>query len=325
MITLSILTTFLAMNWWNTNTQPVSDSTEIKRFVVVRGASAESVANNLYDQGLIRSSLAFKFYLQLIGQAGSILPGEYNLSPSMTIQDISEKIRSRPDEFWVTIREGLRREQIPAIFINSLGMTGNEAKTFSQEFLEASKDLEGFLFPETYLFPPDVNGAQAVFRLKNTFDQKTANLSEEIARSDYSIDQIVTLASLIEREAITDDERFVIAGILFNRMEIGMPLQIDATVQYARANAICNELSDCNWWEPVLVGDLNYYVSPYNTYTSNGIPPAPIANPGLKSIEAILRPVESNYLFYLHDRQGNIHYAENVQQHNINKANYINN
>ncbi len=325
LLTIVSLTTIFVINWWQANSQPVSTSLDTKRFIVVRGASAEKVANELYEQGLIRSPLAFKFYLQLNGQAGNILPGEYNLSPSFTLREISEQLRSGPDELWVTIPEGLRREQLPEIFSNSLGHNTQEAETFREQFLTASVDLEGFLFPDTYLFPEDITGQQAVNRMKSTFDQKIEQYDRDIASSEYSLTEIVTLASIVERETRTDDERPTVAGIFFNRLDIGMSLQADATVQFAKTNAVCASLVDCNWWEPVLRGDLEFYNSPYNTYTTVGIPPSPIASPGLSSLQAVINPEQSDYLFYLHDEGGNIHYGRDLDEHNRNKTRYIDN
>lgn len=324
-LSVSLITVLVLLNWWETNTKPVSVNTQQERFVVVKGASAEQVANDLYEQGLIRSPLAFKFYLQMKGDAGRILPGEYDLSPSLSLQEITEQLKRGPDELWVTVPEGLRREQVPGIFVESLGLSDPEAAVFIDEFLDASQDLEGYLFPDTYLFPPDTTGEMAVNRMKSTFDTYTLQLNEDIANSEYSLKEIVTLASILERETRTEDERPVVAGIFYNRLDLGMPLQADATVQYARDNAVCLDVQDCDWWEPVLRGDLQFYESPYNTYTNTEIPPAPIASPGLSSLEAVVYPEDSEYLFYLHDPEGNIHYGESAEEHNQNKARYIDN
>lgn len=324
-VSLAVILLFFIISWWNTNTQPISSDIEEQRFVIARGASAERVANELYEQDLIRSPLVFKFYLQIRGEAGQIIPGEYDLSPSMNIEEIANRLKSGPDELWVTIPEGLRREQIPDIFTAALGFNQEEAAKFEKDFLLRSTDLEGFLYPDTYLFSPEVTGDQAVIRMKSTFDTLTEDMSEDIANSDYSLKEIITLASIVERETRTAEERPVVAGIFFNRLDIGMPLQADATVQYARDNAVCEDLTECELWEPVLRGDLEYYESQYNTYTTQGIPAGPIASPGITSIRAVVYPEENNYLFYLHDDTGQIHYGENIQQHNANKARYIDN
>ncbi len=134
--------------------------------------------------------------------------------------------------------------------------------------------------------------------------------------------QAVILASLIEREAISDEERPYIAGILLNRIEIGMPLQVDATVQYAIGSKRCVSKIDCDWWQTPTRADLEI-VSPFNTYTFTGLPQAPIANPGIMSLRAALEPVDSDYLYYIHDPEGRIHYAETLEEHNSNVAQYL--
>jgi len=149
---------------------------------------------------------------------------------------------------------------------------------------------------------------------------------EAISKTKYSLAEIVTLASIIERETKTDSERPVVAGILFNRLDIGMGLQVDASLQYAVANAKCKMLNaKCeNWW-PILSKEDLRIESPYNTYKYRGLPPAAIANPGLSSLKAVVFPQETNYLYYLHDADGVIHFAATLDEHNENVRKYLGN
>jgi UPF0755 protein len=145
----------------------------------------------------------------------------------------------------------------------------------------------------------------------------------EISGSDLTLAGIVTLASIIERETKKDEERGVVAGILLNRLEIGMGLQADATVQYAIATINCQGVTtDCDWWPQLSKENLTVN-SPFNTYRFRGLPPAPIANPGMSSLKAAINPQATDYLYYLHDPEGIIHYAVTLAEHNENVRKYL--
>jgi UPF0755 protein len=224
---------------------------------------------------------------------------------------------------WVTIPEGLRREEIVEEFIKGLGKKGKEADDFRREFLMLSESEEGFLFPDTYLFPKTATAELVVNKMKKTFNKKLGNLEPDIKRSNYTLSQIVTLASIIERETVTDKERPIVAGILFKRLEAGWPLQADAAVQYAVASAKCKtQNTKCKWWPKLTRQDLEID-SLYNTYKYRGLPPGPIANPGLSSIKAAVYPKESPYWFYLHGGDGSIRFASDVEEHNKNVEKYL--
>jgi UPF0755 protein len=224
-------------------------------------------------------------------------------------------------ELWVTIPEGLRREEIAEKFISGLEKQGSEIMHFRSEFLEESSDLEGYLFPDTYLFPRDVKASVVVSTLRNTFNMKMEEVGNNYP-SGYGLNDIVTLASLIEREAITDEERPVVAGILYNRLTNNWPLQVDATVQYAIANVRCKDKVECSWWPKSLTREDLEVDSPYNTYKYPGMPPFPISNPGLKSLIAAVNPTSSDYYFYIHV-DGKIYYAKTLSEHNENVRKYL--
>ncbi len=227
-------------------------------------------------------------------------------------------------ELWVTVPEGLRREEIAERFIQSLEKQGQEASVFRDEFLRESEGLEGYLFPDTYLFPRDAKASSIVSVMKNTFDKKIAEIGKNYP-SGYGLDEVVILASLIEREAITDEERPVVAGILYNRLDNDWPLQVDAAVQYGIASVKCTALSiKCDsWWPKSLTKDDLEINSPYNTYKYQGIPPAPISNPGLESLKAAANPEKNDYFFYIH-AEGKIYYARTLEEHNANIRKYLN-
>lgn len=309
--------------WWKNVSQPVSNSNVEKRVLITKGASGVQVGNTLFKEGLIKSPFAFKVYIQLRGYAARIQAGEYQIAQNLTLGQVVKLLLEGPSEIWVTVPEGLRREEVSAKFVEAFGLPVSEADLFQEEFLNASTSSEGYLFPDTYLVPKDITG-EAVYRLmRNTFTSKLPEGFEQAAADlGYSVDQLVVLASILERETKTTKERPVVAGIYFNRLEIGMGLQADATVQYAVANANCSAQVECNWWKVPTRNDLTID-SPYNTYKYSGLPPAPIANPGETSLAAVVNPESSDYLYYIHDTSGNIYYAETLDEHNSNISKYL--
>lgn len=285
--------------WFYQSVKPAAQKESFKDFLITKGSSAAQIGNKLEKEELIRSSLAFKVYVQVSGQAGRIQTGEFRLSPNLSLFGIVKELLSGPRELWVTVPEGLRREEVADRFSKTLG----KEETFTEEFLLLTEGEEGYLFPDTYLFPKTASASAIVAKMKRTFDAKTEGLAVDR--------ETVILASLIERETKKDEERPIVAGILMNRLDIGMALQVDATIQYAKGD-----------WRPITALDkaLN---SPYNTYKFPGLPPGPIASPGLSSIKAAINPVETDYFFYLHDSEGNIYYAKTLEEHNRNVSRYL--
>lgn len=312
--------------WWKNNSGPPSNNPQKVDFLIVRGRSAAEIGNSLYQEGLIKSPLAFKIYVQLTDKAGAIQAGEYRLSKNLTVSQIIDQLSKGPLELWVTIPEGLRREEVVERFVSGLAMDNSQADIFRREFEKESEGKEGYLFPDTYLFPKDASAKAVVSVLTLTFDKKlNSEMTGFIEGNDLTLDEIITLASIIERETKTDAERPIVAGILMNRLDMGMALQTDAAVQYAVGSSKCN-LGDkeCNWW-PVLTRDDLEIESPYNTYKYPGLPPAPIANAGLSSIRATIQPVETDYLYYIHDSEGGAHFSTDLKGHNENIRKYLEN
>ena len=311
-----IVVAVLAIGWIYANSQPPSTNKDYKNFLIDKGSSASSIGTKLQKAGFIKSALAFKIYLQFTGRASSLQTGEFRLSPSFNLFQTVDALFKGPIEIWVTIPEGLRREEIAVKFASSL----DKDSTFISEFLDASKNSEGTLFPDTYLFPKDVTATQVVNKMNKQFDSKTSGFTPT---SGLNFDQSVVLASILERETKTDAERPIVAGILINRLNAGMPLQADAAVQYATGTSRCKgRLIGCEWWiAPTLIDlDIN---SPYNTYKFTGLPPGPISNPGESSLKAAFNPTKTDYWYYIHDPQGNIHYAKTLAEHNANVAKYL--
>lgn len=319
---LILLTVFLisfSLVWFYKNTKPVSSDKTFTNFLIAKRSSASLVGNKLQGAGLIKNATVFKIYLRLTGQAGKIQTGEFRLSPSFSLFQVVDQLSRGPIEIWVTVPEGLRREEIAAKFATNL----DRDQTFVNDFLASSKGQEGYLFPETYLFPKDASASAIVAKMIKTYESRTKDLSP--INTNLSKSEIITLASIIERETKTDEERPIVAGILMNRLSIGMALQVDATLQFAIANLnykfqITNPTY--KWWEQITKNDLNIN-SPYNTYKFTGLPPGPIANPGSTSIMAAFAPSPSDYWYYIHDDKGKIHYAKTLAEHNQNIRTYL--
>jgi UPF0755 protein len=301
---------FAVSFWWQNIIKPVSASDEKISFVIPRGDTAMEIADKLKSKGLIRSPLAFKILIQTTGRSAEIQAGEYDLSPNMNLNQILVELGKGPVEVWVTIPEGFRREQIAQRFAKSFGLSGEAQQLYLSEFETASQSLEGQLFPDTYLFPKTVTAAKVVQTLNTTYLNKIKGLEVNNAT--------LTMASLIERETKTDEERVIVSGILWKRFEAGWPLQVDATLQYIVAGDDCDVTDlECEWW-PKLPNKDVAGSSPFNTYKNKGLPPSPIASPGLSSIQAAANPTESEHWYYLHDPKGGIHYAKTLEEHNQN-------
>lgn len=315
LVFIAILT--IGVIWFYTNISPVSTLNTFVNFNVQSGASAAEIGNSLYAQGLVRDPRVFKVYVQFSGISDRIQAGDYRLSPSFNLFQIVDTLSKSPLSIKVTIPEGLRREEIAAKFTKSL----DQNASFTAEFLNDSKDLEGYLFPDTYLISNNATPGAIIDKMTANYRLKVDSLTSE--NNILSDRQKLILASIIEREAGSGDERSVIAGILMNRFNAGIALQVDATVQYAIGTSRCKTgVLNCSWWDNLRTGETDFN-SPFNTYLNKGLPPAPIANPGLTALEAAYNPAKTDYLFYIHDSTGQIHYARTLEEQNINIKKYL--
>lgn len=322
LIIILILTGLGGLVWWNkVSKAPGVDETE-KRVVITKGSSIQKIGEQLETEGIILSANAFKIYVQVKGLSSEIPAGQFYLNSNLKLAQVIDKLMSGPSQVWVTIPEGLRREEIAERIIDALQFEEFEGNEFRDEFLQATSGREGFLFPDTYLFARDVSGSQAASVLLNTFDKKFSYTGIGL-----SLNEVVTLASIIERETLTREERPIVAGIYMNRINGGWSLDADATLQFAYANMQCIQQTtynkDCDFWPRPVTSAMKELNSQYNTYKNAGLPPGPIANAGLTSLEAAANPTETDFWFYLHDSDGDIHYAKTLEEHNSNIAKYL--
>lgn len=280
-------------------------------FVVPVGASYLGTINELKKQDFIKSTWIFSLVMH-----GKIQPGAYKISGNMNVFDLTRVLSGSPYMKWVTIPEGLRKEEVAELLASHL----NWSTSTKTDFINAPKTLnwelnDGLFFPETYLFPSDETGAQIAQRMRNKFNDEFNPYSSDFAKQNIKWTTAVKLASIIQREAAGKSDMNLIAGILWNRLDQNIPLDIDATIQYARG-------VPGNWWPKLKNGyqDVN---SSYNTYKNAGLPPGAISNPGMDAILAVLNPQKTNCLFYIHDNNRQIHCAVTYAQHQANIAKYL--
>ena len=276
-----------------------------ENFIVRNDYSQENIVNKLWKNHFLRNKKIFIFLLKHRGV--SISPGGYFISRSMSPWQITNILAGPPQEIWVRIPDGLRKEQIYPLLQKKFQWRPET----ENDFLKMSE--EGYLFPETYLFDRNSSPKMVIQRLNNQLQKEFSPLSE----SNSEESKTIILASLIQREAESEEDMKIVSSIIYNRSKLSMPLDIDATLQYIIGNSQ-------DWWPPI-TNETKKINSPFNTYTHNGLPPSPICNPGLKAIKAALSPAKTNYLYYLYDHQGKIHCARTYKEHLQNIKNFLRN
>lgn len=298
--------------WWRDAIGSVDSlSTTPKIFVVSRGEGVKSIAARLAGEGLIRSPTGFYILVKVMGIERSLQAGDYRLNASMDAGTIAKEMTHGTLDVWVTILEGWRVEEVAAKLTKELDIP-------ESEFAKVAR--EGYMFPDTYLVPKDATVGAVAQLFRSTFDKKIdEKIRSDVKKTGLSFDEIITLASIVEREGRSEEDRPVIAGILLNRFNADWPLQADATLQYA----LGYQVREKTWWKKELTDEDKNVKSPYNTYLHPGLPPGPIANPGLASIRAVIYSKETDYWYYLHDPKGGVHYAKTLEEHNANSAKYL--
>ena len=310
LVIIFLLSLIVLGGWWKVQTSPVSSDTTTKVVVIPKGEGISAIAKRLKDENLIRSPLAFKIYARQNNLASRIQAGSFKLSPSMTLEEIASALTSGTDDIWITLIEGWRVEEMA----EELNL---KFEIRNLKFLAEAR--EGYMFPDTYLFPKDTSAEYITNNLKNTFNKRYSDeLKAKIKLQGLTGQEGVILASLVEREGRSDKVRTEVAGILLKRLNIGMKLDVDATVQYA----LGYQNAEKTWWKRHITKEDKEIKSPYNTYKNPGLPPAPICNPSLSSLEAVANAnPDTQYLYYYHDSKGNSHYGKTLEEHLENVAN----
>ncbi len=318
---------------------------EEERIVINLTTSEEELIPKLKEQGYIRSEWAFEFVLKIRGWQGKIEPGGYNISKEMNAWQLAEVLVSEPYMKWVVIPEGLRKEQIAEILAKELGWTDEQKSDWVMKYTAMKYDyVEGVYFPDTYLIPKDEEPFQVADRLRAKFNEKFQPYTDKFLKANIKWTTALKIASIVQREAAGKDDMPLIAGILWNRLLKEIKLEVDATVQYARddkihfKDGICQDpeitarekgycstaeyISEDDWWKPITLADKEIDSS-YNTYLYKGLPPHPIANPGIEAIDAVLNSTETDCLYYLHDQNKQIHCAKTYKEHQANIEQYL--
>ena len=286
--------------YWSWANQPVNlKNTAPQAFVVPQGQSVKTIASRLKTNGLIKNELIFRLLVDRKNLSASLQAGDFRLSPAMNLEQIIEALTHGSQDYWITFPEGLRVEEYAQRLAEKSNLN-------PQDFILAAKPYEGQLFPDTYLIPQSASVEDVVKLLVDTFKLKSPTQDK----------QTIILASLIEREAKHETDRALVSSVFHNRLKLNMALQVDATVQYILGKT-------GNWWPKDLTHENLQISSPYNTYLNPGLPPRPICNPGLASLQAALNPAQTAYLYYVSDSSGYNHYAATLDEHNANVAKYL--
>lgn len=294
--------------------KPTASESEALIFRVAEGEGFRDIANRLEKVGLVRSTSAFKLYSLLTGSASRLKPGTYKFSPAMSTPDIlSELVAGEEKEVALTVQEGASVYEVD-LLLNKEGII--EQGKFL-DFVIKEK-LEGRLFPDTYRFFRNSNVAEIVGKFLENFRAKIGTKLDGLKEGE--VNEILTMASLVEKEVPDLEERKIVAGILKKRLARGMPLQVDATICYIKKVRVYPEGKACYPYAP-----LDFKIDlPYNTYLYKGLPPGPIGNPGVGAITAVLESKKSAYWYYLSDpKTKRTVFAKTLDEHNENRAKYL--
>jgi UPF0755 protein len=335
--------------------EPVGGSKRVT-VTIALGANDREIADQLVAEGLVRSALAFQYAVQLAGREGTLEAGTYDLSPAMRPSQIVAALRNEAgEEVQLTFQEGWRLEEVVG-YIGSTTLTLNleEFATLVESppadllnqyaflaDLPVDRTLEGYLYPDTYRVYANVDARELLELLLDTFEARfTAEISDAIAAQGLSVDEAMTLASIVEREAVLEEERPLIAGVYLNRINnpegetVGL-LNADPTLQYGLAtrqyrNATVDQWGAIEWWPQLQVGgaqvELPRRLAGYQTYLNPGLPPTPIASPRISSIQAVaFADTESGNLYFVAgcpggQRDGSHYFAKTLPEHNANIA-----
>jgi UPF0755 protein len=308
---------------------PISTNGAPVILTVKQGESAKAIGADLQKQGIIRSSRLFEIMVGLRGVQNSLEAGDYEFDPGTPVVVVVDRIATgKTASRDVVIPEGRRVEEVGEI-LEKAGVVSKDAflaalvkSQYDEAFLQQvnASSLEGFVFPAKYEFHRGAKPQEVVDTLLRGFQSNVAD-KVQLEGQDLTLEQVVTLASIVEREAQTPSERPIIASVFLNRLKAGIPLQADPTVQYAVARDAASVRQYAYWKKELTVDDLKID-SPYNTYLNSGLPPGPIASPGLAAIQAVVRPADTNYLFFVAKGDGTHLFAETLEEHLRNVEKY---
>ncbi|MBI3634427.1 MAG: endolytic transglycosylase MltG [Candidatus Yonathbacteria bacterium] len=300
----TLFVAFLAFFFTSPSLFPLGEIITVKK-----GSSLGEVSFSLKEGKVIRSQTAFELCMRLIGGDKHVVAGDYLFKTSLGACSVASRITkgiSGIPSVRATIPEGTTNQEIANILTPFL------SKFDAKIFLDRAREQEGYLFPDTYFFFAGAEADDVIKMMGDEFQKKIDPWKPLIEETKHSLRDSIIMASIIEREAKTEDDQALVSGILWKRIEMDIPIQVDAPFYYLLGKT-SSELTQ---------SDLAIK-SAYNTYKNKGLPAGPIGNPGLSAIRAAVRPKKSSYLYYLSDEQGTIHYATSFEEHKANKAKYL--
>lgn len=292
------------------------------------GAGVKDIAKQLQEQGIIKFTRVFEVYAVLSGTYKHLPSGRFRFEPGINTREVVQELAAGNSdmEVQVTILEGWTVDQMdnylskevglfaPGYFADVAGVTDSRTvlPDSTYDFIKSKPtqaDLEGYLFPDTYRVFVYSAPKDLIKKMLDNFGQRvTPDLQAKFTARELTVHQAVTMASLLEKEAQTKEDKRIVAGVLYNRLQAGMPLQLDTTVMYATGKAGAN----------LTTSDLQFD-SPYNTYVYPGLPLGPIANPGIEALEAVANPKDTEYLYFITDPKGKVFYSTTYEEHLIKK------
>jgi UPF0755 protein len=316
---------------------PIGGNTGPILISVESGDSAADIGRRLEASAIIDSGASFERLARIIGAESTLAAGEYEFLPGTSVMDAVSRIRDGLTAARiVTIPEGRRIEEVAALLeernvvsardflaaANSLATSGSNLDADLLSSRPPSATLEGYLYPATFSFSFRVDASQVVLEMVEALATRfTPQLREEARAQGLTIHEVLTLAAIVEREAVLPEERPIIASVYRNRIDEDMPLQADPTVQYA-ITARPGSVVEFGYWKRSLSLQDLQFDSTYNTYVKSGLPPGPIANPGIESITAVIRPATTNFLFFVARNDGSHAFAETFDEHQANVLRY---
>lgn len=289
---------------WLLNT-PINEFPSNELVTIASGSTVVDIAMELKEQRVVRSVFLFKLLAHLTTNGGHLQAGSYVFPEPLSTQKVVTALYSG-----TFVAPPLRATFPEGFVVADISTYLPEGFAFTRDTLSTLP--EGYLFPDTYFLNETTTAAELITRMQENFTAKLAPLAKDISDSGLTEDEVIVLASIVEREANDLESMRIVAGILLTRLDIGMALQVDATLDYILDKTSAELTED----------DLNLD-SPYNTYKYPNLPPTPIANPGLMAINAVLNPLPSEYLYYLTDFDGEFHYAKTFEEHKQNKKYYL--
>ena len=278
-------------------------------FTITNGSGLNSLADKLYSVNVIRSPFWFKTFSVLIGGTKGVVAGDYMLDERENIFILANRMKNadyKLERVKITIPEGLNIYEIAKVVSVKL------IKITEQNFIDKAKNLEGHLFPDTYIFQTNTGVYTVIEEMQANFKKRILALADSIKKSGHTESDIIKMASIIEEEGRTTETRKIISGILWKRLSLGIPLQVDSSFKYINGKATSD----------LTLADLKID-SKYNSYLYKGLPPTPICNPGIDSIMAAINPTKTDYLYFLTDKNSVMHYAQTFQEHIVNKQKYL--